>query len=969
MPDAPSSTTAQHTPPPRVLAWLDWLKAQRIEGIRVGIDHRVEALDAYRRLDEAGLLPADEPGQWAVLAPIVCTHAEAQRRYREAIETFRSQPSPTGEGAKSTGRGGSTPASKPFPWDWTFGFGVFLVLASLVLWMSGRRSSTGITTVVTPSTNRVPILNLAPNATFTYFTNVVDTTNAAPTSVSPTPRWLAFRMGSRLLAAACAVALLLWAWDRLRRRLYLEQGPTLEQIEHRLADPREQPGTAFRSALNGAAAALQRRISGHREILDLAASVVASIRAGGAFVPRHRRIASTPAYLVLLERLHPRDHLAVYFRECLALLARAGVVVDLYVFRGSPAHGCARWDPLCSREPSSRQVSLDALLATFPTHRVLVVAHPETGVHLVTGLARPWVARLAEHPDKGWICPLPRASWSRREATLAAHGFRLLPATPEAFLDLAARFSGREGLPTADADSHRRFPRFLEQDPVGCLARSHPPDRPTLELWIAQLRAYLGETRFQWLCATCIFPALTPSITRSLGAKVDAFASRSMDGPSGAPGKEVPRGRAAPPLGPPRPMSLVQGGLRLATLPFHRHAVVPSWLRRRLVREIRPSSARALRAHLTGHLVRMASGTASEGIPVAQGARFRSLAEMWDWLKSGRGLAGDSILVSFLNPGHLGPLAQRLPEALRQRLFPDGVAAYGLRPWASVALAVLGVAAWAAPIVFPPKPNPEGPSFRLTPTGFVTTPAFTNDLGMVFVPIARAGVWFSAWETRVQDYAEYAASNSAVDGSWRNPVHMGEPVTPGPTHPVVNVSWTDATNFCHWLTLRERQAGRLPVGYRYRLPTDLEWSAAVGLTNETGRTPEERDEMDSEVYPWGTQWPPPNGIGNFVDESYKEGFGEDGNHFVGYRDGFSTTSPVGSLVASALGAHDLSGNVWEWNQDYYSPRHQARVLRGGSWTTNERRFLQSGFRSYEGPTTFAMNRGFRTILTQDEATR
>ena len=51
----------------------------------------------------------------------------------------------------------------------------------------------------------------------------------------------------------------------------------------------------------------------------------------------------------------------------------------------------------------------------------------------------------------------------------------------------------------------------------------------------------------------------------------------------------------------------------------------------------------------------------------------------------------------------------------------------------------------------------------------------------------------------------------------------------------------------------------------FRLPTDEEWSLAVGLEQEEGATPKEKDSKITGVYPWGTEWPPPDGAGNYAD--------------------------------------------------------------------------------------------------------
>jgi len=82
----------------------------------------------------------------------------------------------------------------------------------------------------------------------------------------------------------------------------------------------------------------------------------------------------------------------------------------------------------------------------------------------------------------------------------------------------------------------------------------------------------------------------------------------------------------------------------------------------------------------------------------------------------------------------------------------------------------------------------------------------------------------------------------------------------------------------------------------YRLPTDAEWSTAVGLGLEPGGTPEEKNSKIVGVYPWGGGWPPPKGAGNYAgEESGRTPF------IKGYYDGWARTSPVGSFPANKFG--------------------------------------------------------------------
>jgi formylglycine-generating enzyme required for sulfatase activity len=231
-------------------------------------------------------------------------------------------------------------------------------------------------------------------------------------------------------------------------------------------------------------------------------------------------------------------------------------------------------------------------------------------------------------------------------------------------------------------------------------------------------------------------------------------------------------------------------------------------------------------------------------------------------------------------------------------------------------------------------------------TSYTTDRPFTNTLGMKFVPVAGTDVQFSMWETRVKDYAAYAAANAEVDESWKKP--FGDEFKQEETHPVVKVNWNDANAFCAWLTKKELAAGKIKAGQKYRLPTDAEWSVAVGLGKEKGNTPQEKQIGIKGVYPWGKEWPPPKGAGN-----YSKGLNVDK---------FDYAAPVGSFAANKLGLHDMGGNVWEWCEDWYDPAYTFRVLRGASWYDYYPDPLLSSNRNVNGPDYRLNYIGFRCVL-------
>jgi serine/threonine protein kinase len=240
-----------------------------------------------------------------------------------------------------------------------------------------------------------------------------------------------------------------------------------------------------------------------------------------------------------------------------------------------------------------------------------------------------------------------------------------------------------------------------------------------------------------------------------------------------------------------------------------------------------------------------------------------------------------------------------------------------------------------------PEPAPTPEPELVVPN----RPPVTNTLGMKFVPVAGLNVLVSVWETRVQDYQAFAR---ATGRQWQKPDFKQ-----GPTHPVTMVNWADAKAFCEWLSKKE--------GRRYRLPTDAEWSLAVGIRSEIDGDPVHKDGV-APGYPWGPAWPPPEKAGNYADASAQK-FSTSYGYIDGYDDGFPHTSPVGSFPPNASGLYDLGGNVWEWCEEWLdSEKREERTLRGCSWYDGAEIYMRSSSR-YGVHHSYRMDfSGFRCVL-------
>jgi formylglycine-generating enzyme required for sulfatase activity len=151
----------------------------------------------------------------------------------------------------------------------------------------------------------------------------------------------------------------------------------------------------------------------------------------------------------------------------------------------------------------------------------------------------------------------------------------------------------------------------------------------------------------------------------------------------------------------------------------------------------------------------------------------------------------------------------------------------------------------------------------------------------------------------------------------------------GPNHPVEQVNWDDATEFCRRLS---QQTNRT-----YRLPSEAEWEYACRAGTTTpfhfGETlsdelanycPQDRD-IDGTLYK-GT-------YGRGIQGNYRE-----------------ETVDVGNFPANQFGLYDMHGNVWEWCEDDWHSDYIDAPEDGSAWLENDRktsnRLLRSGSWSY-----------------------
>ncbi|SEB14271.1 Formylglycine-generating enzyme, required for sulfatase activity, contains SUMF1/FGE domain [Variovorax sp. YR216] len=139
--------------------------------------------------------------------------------------------------------------------------------------------------------------------------------------------------------------------------------------------------------------------------------------------------------------------------------------------------------------------------------------------------------------------------------------------------------------------------------------------------------------------------------------------------------------------------------------------------------------------------------------------------------------------------------------------------------------------------------------------------------------------------------------------NWRQPQGAGSSIASKEDHPAVHLAWSDVEAYAKW-------AGKA-------IATEAEWEFAA------------RGGLEGAEYAWGSELVP-GGVhqaNTFQGEFPWQNLAEDG---------FTGTSPVHSFPANAYGLYDMIGNVWEWTETWYSPRHPDEKLKACCIPVNPR---------------------------------
>ena len=651
-----------------------WLQQLDAAGFRVGVRERLLVQAHLAQRAATNQWAGDAQSVLAGVAPLLCTSPAQQARYAELLPRFVLAQEDGDAATVAAEAARHRPVGLLLWWSRPHAPALVALAAAilalgLLAWLvcCGLQQPPPPPPLPLPLPSQLAASAVAPAAVSQTGVLVVARPLVVQPALQQRPAWAGpLRTGLIGLAVLATLALAWAAWQRRRRQAVLAQTRTPDAVDEHLLQAGERiPLRPHPALARSVVRALRQRVAGEVQVLDTAATLRATVRAAGALSPRWRSQNRTPEYLVLVDRRHPRDHTTRHQLDLLAALADVGLGTHVWLFEGSPEHGC--W-PLRASDRQPLRTAFGELAARHAGQRLLVCGDAVALQDPASGAPRAWARALPLLAEQAWLTPLPLSAWGAAEDAVSAQGFLLLPAQAGALVTLAGWLTSERAALSVPPDWPLAYPALLRDDPLSWVSRALPPPPAEFDALMFQLRSSLGVQRHAWLCGCAVFPALSPTLTLALGREALQLDSEA----------------------------LALGYTALAALPWFRYGRMPDWLRERLLDDLPADQQPALRAVIDKRLAQALQATPGDEMASVATQRQRA------WLHQADGAAQDVLLAQFLDAGQASRLMQRLPQPLLHALFRDGLPLRGPRPlvWALAALAVLP-GLWAASPAWP----------------------------------------------------------------------------------------------------------------------------------------------------------------------------------------------------------------------------------------------------------------------------
>jgi len=212
-----------------------------------------------------------------------------------------------------------------------------------------------------------------------------------------------------------------------------------------------------------------------------------------------------------------------------------------------------------------------------------------------------------------------------------------------------------------------------------------------------------------------------------------------------------------------------------------------------------------------------------------------------------------------------------------------------------------------------------------------------------------------------EDFEKYVSEGGSEARYWKYDSYHK------PENPVSGVSWYHAVDYCNWRSEKEgltpayKATGKLDAwkypawnadtaADGYRLPTEAEFEYAA------------RGGLEGKQFPWGDEF-----------DASQANYDSERGVMTGP---WWRLAGVKETKPNAYGLYGMSGNVWQWTNDWYETNYyekasrsdppgpidgRTKVARGGSWGSIDPEYLRVSKRSFMAPSNYNYDVGFRCV--------